>query len=419
MCGIHAVISASQPGDIAADLRRCLCNRGPDHITTHETRLADGIADGVPATHLAFTSSVLALRGDHIAQQPFVDPETGSVFCWNGEAWKIRHHDVSGNDGEAIAGLLNEAVRRGLQERETAILEVLRSIDGPFAFVFFDKSSGKVYYGRDRLGRRSLVIREDDHGVVLSSITGAADPQWREVEADGIYILDVAKIHLQDQHHVTTRLEWLEDDGAAEFVNIPYSEYSSHKGEVISLIYPHNTEMDLSIASALYFAARGQGIACADASTTASAAYTTAARVLISGLGADELFGGYQRHATAFQRQGYLGLVDELKLDVSRLGKRNLGRDDRVMSHWGKEVRFPYLDEELVRWAIRTPVWEKCDFSNPDGLVEPGKRVLRLLALELGLGKVATEKKRAIQFGSRTAKMESGKVKGTTLLSYF
>ena len=179
-------------------------------------------------------------------------------------------------------------------------------------------------------------------------------------------------------------------------VNIPYSEYSSRKGEVISLIYPHNTEMDLSIASALYFAARGQGIAFAGSITAASAAYTTTARVLLSGLGADELFGGYQRHATAYQRQGYSGLVDELKLDVSRLGKRNLGRDDRVMSHWGKEVRFPYLDEELVRWAIRTPAWQKCDFSNPDGLVEPGKRVLRLLALELGMAKVATEKKRAV-----------------------
>lgn len=220
MCGIHAVISASQPGEIAADLRRCLCNRGPDHITTHETRLVDGVADGAPATHLAFTSSVLALRGDHVAQQPFVDHDTGSVFCWNGEAWKIRHHDVSGNDGEAIAALLNEAVKRGLEERETAILGVLRSIDGPFAFVFFDKPSGKVYYGRDRLGRRSLVIREGGHCVVLSSITDAAEPQWREVEADGIYVLDVANIDSQDQHHVTTRLEWLDDDGAADFVSV-------------------------------------------------------------------------------------------------------------------------------------------------------------------------------------------------------
>ncbi|KKY35820.1 putative asparagine protein [Diaporthe ampelina] len=396
MCGIHAVISASQSREIATNLRRCLCNRGPDHITTHETRLADG----APATHLAFTSSVLALRGDHIARQPFVDPETGSVFCWNGEAWKIRHHDVSGNDGEAVAALLNEAVKRDLEEREAAILRVLRSIDGPFAFVFFDRPSGKVYYGRDRLGRRSLVIREGGQCVVLSSITDAADPHWREVEADGIYVLDVAKIQshhfVEAQPHVATRLEWLSDDGAADFVNIPYSEYSSRKGEVISLIYPHNTEMDLSIASALYFAARGQGIAFAGSITAASAAYTTTARVLLSGLGADELFGGYQRHATAYQRQGYSGLVDELKLDVSRLGKRNLGRDDRVMSHWGKEVRFPYLDEELVRWAIRTPAWQKCDFSNPDGLVEPGKRVLRLLALELGMAKVATEKKRAV-----------------------
>lgn len=130
--------------------------------------------------------------------------------------------------------------------------------------------------------------------------------------------------------------------------------------------------------------------------TSTAGPYSTPARVLLSGLGADELFGGYQRHATAFSRQGYPGLVDELKLDVSRLGRRNLGRDDRAMSHWGKEVRFPFLDEELVRWAIRMPVWEKCDFGQPDGDVEPGKRVLRLLAMDLGMAGVATEKKRAV-----------------------
>lgn len=194
--------------------------------------------------------------------------------------------------------------------------------------------------------------------------------------------------------------------------------------------------MDLSIGCALYFAARGQGLASTDATSASPVPYTTPARVLLSGLGADELFGGYQRHGTAFSRQGYPGLIGELKLDVGRLGRRNLGRDDRAMSHWGREVRFPFLDEELVRWAIGAPAWEKCDFGRPGGDVEPGKRVLRLLAVELGMAGVATEKKRAvsvlsrhtvldcsthplsqIQFGSRTAKMESGRVKGTTLLS--
>jgi asparagine synthetase B (glutamine-hydrolysing) len=134
-------------------------------------------------------------------------------------------------------------------------------------------------------------------------------------------------------------------------------------------------------------------------STSEAAPYTSPARVLLSGLGADELFGGYGRHHVGYQRAGYAGLIDELKLDVSRLGKRNLGRDDRVMAHWSKEVRFPYLDEQLVSWAMKAPVCEKCDFRNSEDIpgVEPGKRVLRLVALELGLEQVAREKKRAVR----------------------
>jgi asparagine synthetase B (glutamine-hydrolysing) len=79
-------------------------------------------------------------------------------------------------------------------------------------------------------------------------------------------------------------------------------------------------------------------------------------------------------------------------------------------------MRYPFLDERVVAWAMATPVMGKCPFAEPeDGGVENGKKVLRLLAMKLGMEKAAGEAKRAVQFGARTAKMsvESRKMKGT------
>ncbi|CRG84916.1 hypothetical protein PISL3812_02087 [Talaromyces islandicus] len=225
-------------------------------------------------------------------------------------------------------------------------------------------------------------------------------------------------------------------------VDVPFTEFTLHREEVVQLMKPHNTEMDLSIACALYFASRGQGTIDSNTTTAAAAgpeAYTTTARVLLSGLGADELFAGYGRHGVSFSRSGFQGLIDEIDLDVGRLGKRNLGRDDRVISNWGREARFPYLDEDFVTWATQTPVWDRCGFgtakledynnnnnnnnnNHKDDLDQIGesldseKKALRLLALKLGMTQTAREKKRAIQFGSRTAKMESGRTRGTSII---
>lgn len=182
-------------------------------------------------------------------------------------------------------------------------------------------------------------------------------------------------------------------------IDIPYTEVLAHRGQVVSLMHPHNTEMDLSISYAFYFAARGSGyihqLGNGEAET-----YSTPARVLLSGLGADELFAGYTRHATAFTRNGFAGLLNELELDLSRLGKRNLGRDDRVSAHWGKEIRYPYLDEGLLQWALAAPVWEKCGFGQVqekgEDWIEPGKQVLRILARNLGMTRISQEKKRAV-----------------------
>jgi asparagine synthetase B (glutamine-hydrolysing) len=193
-------------------------------------------------------------------------------------------------------------------------------------------------------------------------------------------------------------------------INIPYSETMAHRETIMNLMHPHKTEMDLSIASALYFASRGQGSIFTTAPN--SETYTTPTRVLLSGLGADELFAGYSRHAIAFDRHGYAALLAELELDAGRLGKRNLGRDDRVTSHWAREVRYPYLDEGLVAWAMAAPVWLKCGFGQhfermsegqePGTDEEPNldreKLLLRMLAWKFGLHSISKEKKRAVRY---------------------
>ena len=71
---------------------------------------------------------------------------------------------------------------------------------------------------------------------------------------------------------------------------------------------------------------------------------TTHSKVVFSGLGADEVFGGYARYKTAFLRGGAKTMEQEMRLDLDRIWHRNMGRDDRVISATGKEARFPFLD---------------------------------------------------------------------------
>ncbi|CAD6503508.1 BgTH12-03170 [Blumeria graminis f. sp. triticale] len=580
MCGIYVSIAESEYVKPGKELEKLLCNRGTDYAGYKEVQIE---ANNGKSYYLSFNSTVLALRGNDINSQPFFDTSSGSVLCWNGEAWKIGRDLVTGNDGKALFSLLLRASStESSSKASTAIREVISSISGPFAYVFFDKLHQQLYFGRDRIGRRSLLCSKfvDGASFLLSSVADPTIRPWEEIDASGIYQLSLvehvvspvtphysnpfnqtckhqwttngdqpiypslgnfnstipltyASLNLQSasveslRHHliesvrlrVSNILQLNPSEGSGVSiailfsggldcsvlarivhdilpahedvdlinvafenpravnaaknqssnkdtslhvtatghedrennpyencpdrktgrkslmeiqsicpgrtwrflaVNIPYSETLEHRQIVINLIHPHNTEMDLSIAYALYFASRGIGLA--SSSPLNGSPYKTPARILLSGLGADELFGGYVRHSTAFRRMGYEGLLSELSLDINRLGKRNLGRDDRVMSHWSKEARFPYLDEELVSWAVETLITEKCGFGlscdlvESEPVIEAGKKVLRLLAFKLGLRSVATEKKRAIQFGSRTAKMEIGNVKGTNLI---
>ncbi|XP_073059357.1 uncharacterized protein [Primulina eburnea] len=184
----------------------------------------------------------------------------------------------------------------------------------------------------------------------------------------------------------------------------------SEMKHVESLINPAKTYMDLNIGVALWIASGGDGLLY-EVSTAGDAVgrhvrYKSDARVLLVGAGADEQCAGYGRHRTKYRNGSWLGLHQEMKLDMQRIWKRNLGRDDRCIADNAKEARFPFLDEDVIKTLLDIPLWEITDLDQPSGVGD--KKILREVAQLLGLNEAAALPKRAIQFGSRIAR-ESNK----------
>lgn len=93
-----------------------------------------------------------------------------------------------------------------------------------------------------------------------------------------------------------------------------------------------------------------------------------------------------------------------MQMDLDRLPFRNLGRDDRVISSHGVETRFPYLSLSVAHTLATLPIQVKCDLRYPEGVGD--KSLIRIAAHEAGLVGAASKKKRAMQFGTRSARME-------------
>jgi asparagine synthetase B (glutamine-hydrolysing) len=194
-------------------------------------------------------------------------------------------------------------------------------------------------------------------------------------------------------------------------INITLEELRAERENLIKhLLYPHQTVLDDSIGCALWFASRGKGFLRDQQNQIHS--YQSNAEILLLGMGADEQLAGYARHRTRYDKDGLKGLCLELKMEMKRISDRNLGRDDRILSDHGKESRLPYLDEDLISFLNELNIQSKCNMKLEKGFGE--KYLLRYLAISnYGLTHSARLPKRAIQFGSRVAKIENMKEKGS------
>jgi asparagine synthetase B (glutamine-hydrolysing) len=212
MCGIFC--SINQDGFITPDAatKKLLQNRGPDSTGQHQV-LIDTASQASPKLHATFLSTVLSLRGKTVVTQPLRN-EIGSILCWNGEAWSIGNDAVMGNDSQLIFNKLVSVLSTtdGIEASIRAVTTLLSTIKGPYAFVFYDAPHKLMYYGRDCLGRRSLLQKSAvDGAIILSSVCdNASGESWTEVEADGLYVVDLSSISSSQPsllpRHVTHRL---------------------------------------------------------------------------------------------------------------------------------------------------------------------------------------------------------------------
>jgi asparagine synthase (glutamine-hydrolysing) len=120
-------------------------------------------------------------------------------------------------------------------------------------------------------------------------------------------------------------------------------------------------------------------------------------KVMLTGQGADELFGGYSWYAKVVEKEGYKMLRRRMIEDLLLLYKETLEREDKITMAHSIELREPFLDPDVIKVALATSL----RLNVRGGGDTFGKHVHRKLAETLGIPRdIAYRIKEAAQHGS-------------------
>eukprot|EP00210_Caulerpa_lentillifera_P000469 g452.t1 len=454
-------------------------------------------------------SSLLQLRGVTKVGSPLIDKE-GNVLLYNGELYGGIDVQLDENDGEKLLNKLS------MVHSDRDLVDIFVQLLGPWSLIYWKKDGKELWFGRDCLGRRSLLTTHLKDQIILSSVSSIDKnhcPNWSEVSPalykmcffeNGQDKFCIKTVHewrkeslsrslifnsLKDatqallmvlQHAIQIRVQSsstqisdseedrvlpilvlfsggidstliaallhkclspkipvdlcnvsFQGDQAADrktaveaflelrkwapdrhwkLINVDSSLEAMEdlQPHIMSLLHPCDTIMDLNIGTPLWLAAKGEGVLYPPSNDST---YRSQARIVFVGHGADEQCVGYSRHRTKYREGGIEALEHELVLEMNRLWKRNLGRDDRLISDHGREARFPFLDESVVRFIARLPMEYLFNFNQPRGVGE--KIILRNCLCQLGLATLSKNLKRAIQFGTHIGKLANKKQFGS------
>jgi asparagine synthase (glutamine-hydrolysing) len=400
MCGIIGIFGIRESSGYrgrALSMASKLRHRGPDWSGIYSDEKA------------VIAHERLSIMDPASGAQPLIDRKTGRVLAVNGEIYNFRElkgmlrkeHDwQTGSDCEVILYLYDEY--------GPACVEMLSGI---FAFVLYDPRTGEYFAARDHLGICPLYIGWDEEGAThlaseMKSLVGHCSrmrefppgchydggrfakwysPSWtrslpcrkaspeslrlelekaveRQLMSDvpyGVLIsggLDssiisaiASRIHrergLPPLHSFSIGLEGSPDlrhaRHAAEFLGTKHHEitFTIQEGmDALRDVIYHLETFDVTTVRAstpMYLVARkirSFGI-----------------KMVLSGEGSDEVFGGYLYFHMAPSAKDF---HEECVRKLSMLSKYDCLRANKSTAAWGVETRVPFLDKEFLEHAM-------------------------------------------------------------------
>lgn len=367
--------------------------------------------------------------------QPFEGSFVTNCEIYNWEELKEKYDVPGENDAQVFYELLK---KKGIH--------IVDEIDGDFAFIW--NTPDALIFGRDRLGVKPLCYSLNDDGILVASELKCLDNSDRKefCEPGVVYAYDTQLVKKKDKTALIAKKEDVAQalldaikkrvDGLTK-VGILFSggvdstllaKVCKDLGKQVHLYTAGFCDGNLEEARDVIWAKKAAStlgiplcVINADFEETESAikeiipviesddivkvgvalpfhfcakkAHEDGVRVLLSGIGAEECFAGYERHLKVLESGGDVN--EECRRGFEEIWKRDLYRDDVITMYHSVELRVPFLDENLVRISLGIPQEEKISRDQK-------KIILRKIAAELGVPKEVCERKKlGAQYGSK------------------